>query len=246
MLFRSIHTGVLFLDELPEFPRGVLEVLRQPLEDGAITVARAAGVITFPARFMLVATRNPCPCGYMGDPSGVCQCKQASITRYQRKISGPLLDRIDIAIDVPRLDDQAVITAQAAEPSAAVAKRVASCRALQTKRFQESEISCNAHMTNQDMQNYCKINNEIQGLALTAMRQFNLSARGYNRIIKVARTIADLENSDTIEVNHFTEALQYRPRFVQAEPTPIATPNKKRPSNRHLRATNQAVQLQPR
>jgi magnesium chelatase family protein len=206
------HGGVLFLDELPEFPRSVLEVLRQPLEDGSITVARAAGVTTFPARFMLVATRNPCPCGYAGDPSGKCQCEQAAITRYQRKISGPLLDRIDIVTEVARINQGDIIRAKPAESTAAVAARVQRARNLQQARDFSAGGTCNAHMSTKDIQKYCKINNETAELAEFAMRNLDLSARAYSRILKVARTIADLEGSVKIAKHHFTEALQYRPR----------------------------------
>ncbi|HVQ43556.1 MAG TPA: YifB family Mg chelatase-like AAA ATPase [Candidatus Saccharimonadia bacterium] len=209
------HGGVLFLDELPEFPRGVLEVLRQPLEDGSITVARAAGVATFPARFMLVATRNPCPCGFAGDPDEKCQCEHAAINRYQRKISGPLLDRIDIVTEVARIDQQAIIRARPAESSADIAGRVQRARTIQQQRAYEHGVSCNAHMSTRDIQKHCTINNETTDIASHAMSNLSLSARGYSRILKVARTIADLEASSTIQTHHFTEALQYRPRLPE-------------------------------
>ena len=207
------HGGVLFLDELPEFPRSVLEVLRQPLEDGSITVARAAGVTTFPARFMLVATRNPCPCGYAGDPSNKCQCEQATIARYQRKISGPLLDRIDIVTEVARVDQGAIIRALAAETSAAVLARVQRARTIQQQRKYELGGICNAHMSAKDIKKHCKIDSATTQLATQAMRNLDLSARAYSRILKVARTIADLESSSMIDQSHFAEALQYRPRL---------------------------------
>jgi magnesium chelatase family protein len=209
------HAGVLFLDELPEFPRSVLEVLRQPLEEGTITVARASGVVTFPARFMLVATRNPCPCGYYGDPKVSCNCKQAVINHYQRKLSGPLLDRIDIVVEVARMDHDAIINGTSSENSATVAKRIAKARNLQINRLAGSAAQANSQMTTRDIQNHCKINNDIAKIARHAMTHLGLSARGYTRILKVARTIADLENAQNIELHHFTEALQYRPRNLE-------------------------------
>jgi magnesium chelatase family protein len=206
------HGGVLFLDELPEFPRNVLEVLRQPLEDGTITVARAAGVVTFPARFMLVGTLNPCPCGYHGDPNGGCSCRPGTIASYQRKLSGPLIDRIDLIVNVARIDNEAIIKGQAAEPSIAVAQRVERARNTQLTRLGTDGAACNAHMSNKELKIHCKIDNETSELAKQAMANLHLSARGYNRILKVARTIADLEGSIAIKINHFSEAMQYRPR----------------------------------
>jgi len=203
---------VLFLDELPEFPRGVLEVLRQPMEDGTITVARAAGVVTFPARFMLVATQNPCPCGYAGDPSRKCDCEPAVISRYQRKLSGPLLDRIDIVVDVSRTDNDAIIAGRQEESSANIGYRVASARKIQQNRLEGSGTFCNAYMSNRDIKKYCKINSETRPIASQAMHNLHLSARAYSRVLKVARTIADLDQSDDITLSHFTEAMQYRPK----------------------------------
>jgi len=211
------HGGVLFLDELPEFPRSVLEVLRQPLEDGNITVARAAGSVSYPARFMLVATRNPCPCGYAGSETGKCQCEQASISRYQRKVSGPLLDRIDIVTEVAQIDHSALIKAHPGEASEDIAGRVQAARIIQQKRKYENGTTCNAHMSTKDIEKYCKINNETRQLAAFAMTNLGLSARAYSRILKVSRTIADLESQPNIETTHFTEALQYRPRVGESK-----------------------------
>jgi magnesium chelatase family protein len=218
------HGGVLFLDELPEFPRGVLEVLRQPLEDGSITIARAAGVVTYPARFMLIGTRNPCPCGYAGDPSGRCNCPAASISHYRRKISGPLLDRIDLFVEVSRLDNKAVITGAASEASSTVAQRVAKCRETQMKRLSGSESLCNAHMSNREIKVHCKIDNETRKLAEFSMKSLGLSARGFTRILKVARTIADLDGRRNISTTDFNEALQYRPRQA-SDPAPARFSN---------------------
>jgi magnesium chelatase family protein len=213
------HAGVLFLDEMPEFPRSVLEVLRQPLEEGTITIARASGVVTYPAKFMLVGTANPCPCGYYGQ-SKSCKCSPGTINAYRRKISGPLLDRIDILVDVPKVEDAALLKASPGEPTAKVAGRIALARNTQLSRFAHSESVCNAHMSNQDVLKYCKINNEISVTAGIALRQLALTARGYNRTLKVSRTIADLEGSANIELRHFNEALQYRPRFSETTMAP--------------------------
>lgn len=214
------HGGVLFLDELPEFPRSVLELLRQPLEDGHITVARAAGVTTFPARFMLIATRNPCPCGFYGDPETACNCKIDTVHRYQRKISGPLLDRIDIVAEVARIDQGDLIRAKSAEPSKDIAARVQQARVLQQNRNYANQGTCNAHMTTKDIQDHCKIDNDTAILAEAAMRNLDLSARAYSRILKVARTIADIDASPIICQRHFMEAVQYRPRIAQPKPKP--------------------------
>jgi magnesium chelatase family protein len=206
------HRGVLFLDELPEFPRSVLEVLRQPLEEGKVTVARAARVVTFPADFTLIATRNPCPCGYAGDTRQACTCTLSQVTRYQRKLSGPLLDRVDLIVDVARVEQQELLTGHSREPSAAVAKRVASARAIQSKRYAKTSYHLNSQMTNLALRKYCGLAEDTTPLARAAISRFNLSARAYSRVLKVARTIADLEGAAKIQTSHFAEALQYRPR----------------------------------
>jgi magnesium chelatase family protein len=203
------HRGVLFLDELPEFGRGVLEVLRQPLEDGQVTIARASGAITFPARFMLLATQNPCPCGYYGDSLRECTCKQHEILRYQNKISGPLIDRIDMFVEVSRVDPQALTSRHQGEPSHIVAGRVQAARAQQSERF-GSTLTTNCTMSNEEIRQYCKLTPEALAVAKQALTSLHLSARSYMRILKVARTIADLADSVTIELQHISEALQYR------------------------------------
>lgn len=205
------HRGVLFLDELPEFPRNVLEVLRQPMEDGHVTVARATGTITFPANFLLVATQNPCPCGYAGDALRDCNCSAASIARYHRKISGPLLDRIDLAVDVGRVNQDQLIERRSSRTSLEVAEQVKAARRIQAKRFGTTTIT-NADMTNAQIERYCKLSPEGSNLMRLAISRLDLSARAYMRTLKVARTIADLEDSPEVETEHISEALQYRAR----------------------------------
>jgi magnesium chelatase family protein len=204
------HHGILFMDELPEFPRNVLEVLRQPLEDGRVTVARAARTSTFPARFMLVATRNPCPCGYHG--SDRCRCKPYSVIQYQRRLSGPLIDRIDLILDILPVEREALIHQRPAESSATVARRVLSARRRQTKRYQESGISLNSQMDSQAIKAHCALDKACQEVADHAIQQLGLSARSYNRVLKVSRTIADLAGSTHISLPHLSEALLYRAR----------------------------------
>jgi len=208
------HHGVLFLDEMPEFSQRVLEVLRQPLEDKTVTISRAQGAVTFPANFMLVAALNPCPCGYYGDPERACTCSLGMIQRYRKRISGPLLDRIDINIEVPRVPYEKLSQMRAGEPSAAIRARVEAARARQNARFQGTGIRCNADMGPADIRRFCVLSSEGQSLMRTAMRQMHLSARAYHRVLKVSRTIADLEGSDTVQTHHLAEALQYRTRVL--------------------------------
>lgn len=207
------HRGVLFLDELPEFPRQVLEALRQPLEDGTIAISRAHGRVTFPAKFILCAAQNPCPCGYFGDPKHACQCTASQIFRYQKRISGPLLDRIDIHLDVPAVEIEKLAgydTASKPETSAIVRKRVQKARDIQTKRFKNISITNNAEMANKDIKQFCQLSFECSSLLKMAVEKMNLSARSYYRTIKLARTIADLDNQLQIAPVHVAEALQYR------------------------------------
>ena len=206
------HRGVLFLDELPEFGSRVLEVLRQPIEDKVVTISRAQGSLTFPANFMLVAAMNPCPCGYYGDPIKPCTCSSATVTKYQKRISGPLLDRIDIYIEVPRVEFDKLSDQRQGESSKSIQQRVETAREVQRQRFQKSEISANAEMRPADIRKYCLLDETGNRLIRTAMNQFQLSARAYHRILKLARTIADLDGSKQIAPQHLAEALQYRPR----------------------------------
>lgn len=204
------HHGVLFLDELPEFSRQLLESLRQPLEDRTVTIARANRTATYPARFMLVATQNPCPCGYAGDPIRDCTCTPAELARYGKRISGPMLDRIDLTVIVGRIDQDKLLKTTEGEPSAAVAKRVIAARQRQTERFGSSHQT-NADMTNSDIKQHSRLAPQAQQLAAQALKTLDISGRGYMRILKVARTIADLDQAKHIDGPHLSEALQYRP-----------------------------------
>ncbi len=205
------HHGVLFLDELPEFKKNVLEVLRQPMEDGRVSIARAAFSLTFPAKFMLVAAMNPCPCGYYGDPTHSCSCTIPQIQKYRSRISGPLLDRIDIHVDVPAVKFKELSSDRSGEPSAVVRERVQRAREVQLKRFaKEKGIFSNAHMESAQIRKYCQIDEQGKQLLSMAIKQVGLSARAYDRILKVARTIADLEDSERILPQHLSEAIQYR------------------------------------
>ena len=204
------HHGVLFLDELPEFRKNVLEVMRQPLEDGRVAIARAAASYTYPANFMLVAAMNPCPCGFFGDPSRDCRCSPQQIQNYISRISGPLLDRIDLQVEVPAVKYKDLASEFAGEPSASIRERVQRARHIQQERFTQAPIYCNANMESRHLREFCKVEDAAQELLRVAITQLGLSARAYDRILKVARTIADLAKSPTIEAEHVSEAIQYR------------------------------------
>lgn len=206
------HRGILFLDEFPEFPRGVLEALRQPLEDGVVTVSRAQGSLTFPAEFLLVAAQNPCPCGYLSDPERRCICTPTQIIKYQKKISGPLLDRIDIHIEVPRLKYEKLASERVAEESKKVKERVQKARDIQNSRFKELKIKSNAEIGSRHIKDFCRLDKEAEKMIAQAVEQMKLSARVYHRLLKIARTIADLEGIENIKSEHIAEALQYRPK----------------------------------
>lgn len=205
------HNGVLFLDELPEFKRSVLEVLRQPIEDRTITISRAKFSVEFPASCMLVASMNPCPCGYYNHPTKECVCNNNAVKNYLNKISGPLLDRIDIHIEVVPVEFKELSSTQVTENSENVRSRVIKARELQNERYKDlNSIFCNAQMNSKEIHQYCKLDPQCQGLLKTAMEKINLSARAYDRILKVSRTIADLEDCEIIKPEHIAEAIQYR------------------------------------
>lgn len=204
------HRGVLFLDEFPEFPRAVLESLRQPLEDGIVTISRAQGTLNFPARFTLIASQNPCPCGFSSDPTRNCVCTPMQIANYRKKISGPMLDRIDLHVEVPRVEFEKLSKDELSESSAKIRERVEVARERQNVRFKNLPIATNSEMKNKEIKEFCKLNEQSVDLLRQAVTQMHLSARGYHRILKLSRTIADLAGADNIETAHVAEALQYR------------------------------------
>jgi len=206
------HRGVLFLDELPEFGTRTLEGLRQPLEDRKVVISRSTGTLTFPANFIFMAAMNPCPCGYYGDPVRECTCSLSTISRYQKRISGPLLDRIDIHVEVPRVDYDKLTDERLGEPSEAIRARVERAREVQRRRFAGTPLSCNADMGPTEVREICRLDETGRGLVRAAMQQLHMSARAFHRILKLARTIADLAGSERIETAHLAEAIQYRPR----------------------------------
>ena len=205
------HNGVLFLDELPEFKRTVLEVMRQPLEDRKISISRARFATEYPASFMLVASMNPCPCGYYNHPDKQCVCTPSMVQRYLSRISGPLLDRIDMHIEIVPVPFEKLAEIRSAESSAAIRERVVKARAVQQRRFEDfPEIHCNAQMSSKMIQQYVSLDEEGQNLLRVAMQRMNLSARAYDRILKVSRTIADLDGNPVVQSSHIAEAINYR------------------------------------
>jgi magnesium chelatase family protein len=204
------HHGVLFLDELPEFRRSALEALRQPLEDGSIHIGRARAAVRLPARFMLVAAMNPCPCGHYADGSGRCQCSPERVRRYRGRVSGPLLDRIDLHVEVPPARAAELTARGAAEPSAAIRARVFEARARQLRRYAGSRVYCNAQLDPRLTRRYCPLDDAGAALLEAAIRRLALSGRAYHRILRVARTIADLDGTDALDPNHLAEAIQHR------------------------------------
>jgi magnesium chelatase family protein len=204
------HNGVLFLDELPEFSRVSMECLRQPLEDGRVTISRVSASLSYPCSIMLVAAMNPCPCGYYGHPTRACTCSAQAVQRYLGKVSGPLLDRIDLHIEVPPVEYDQLSSQKKAEPSAAIRERVNAARAIQHRRFAGTGITSNARIPTGKLKEYCPLTDAANALLKGAFERLGLSARAYDRLLKVARTIADLATSDVIDTPHIAEAIQYR------------------------------------
>ena len=208
--FALAHNGVLFLDELPEFDKTALETLRQPLEDGVVTITRASGSLTLPSRFMLVCAMNPCKCGWRGHPSGKCTCSDKEVEKYVQKISGPLLDRIDLHVNVPSVEYEAMRRKSKPESSAQVKERVDAARAIQSRRFEGTGIPCNAQMTPPMVGRFCELDSRCDALMKSAFERMGLTARSHDRVLRVARTIADLDGAEHIGVEHLSEAIQYR------------------------------------
>ena len=204
------HNGVLFLDELPEFPRSVLEVLRQPLEDGTVSISRAHGTYTYPSRFTLIAAMNPCPCGYFGHPKKQCSCSDTAVHKYLNRVSGPLLDRIDIHIEVPPVEYDDLTSKSGEEKSEDIRRRVDAARDIQLSRFEGTATRCNAHIQPADFERVCVMDDKADRMLKTAFDKLGMTARAYDRIMKVARTIADLDQSEIIRAAHISEAIQYR------------------------------------
>ena len=204
------HNGVLFLDELPEFHKDALEVLRQPMEDGQITISRVAGAETYPCRFMLVCAMNPCKCGWYGHPSGRCTCSENAVKQYRSRISGPMLDRIDIFIDVPSVEFSALSQRPDSETSGDIRARVNAARRLQEERYEGTGVHCNAHMTGEQIKKYCALDDRGTALMKGAFDRLGLTARSFDKILKVARTIADMDGSENIQMQHLAEAIQYK------------------------------------
>ena len=204
------HNGVLFLDELPEFSRASMETMRQPVEDGVITISRVSGTLTYPCETMLICAMNPCPCGYFGHPTKKCTCPQGAPAKYLSKVSGPLLDRLDIHIEVPQVDFKKLSDDEKGESSAEIKKRVDRARKIQQKRFEGTDIKCNAKMSASMTRKYCKIDEKEKAFLEQSFEKLGLSARAYDKILRVARTIADLDGCENIELIHLTEAVQYR------------------------------------
>jgi len=207
------HRGVLFLDEFPEFPRSVLESLRQPMEDGVVSISRASGTVKFPARFILVAAANPCPCGFRGSKKKQCSCLPGQVNKYQKKISGPILDRIDLHIEVAEVSVDKMTGEFRAESSIQIQKRVEKAREIQLDRYKDSKVTCNAELTTKMVKKYCVLDDKVQTLLIKAASSLSLSARSYYKVIKIGRTVADLEGERQIRAEHIAEALQYRPKL---------------------------------